>query len=273
MIQFGEDSYKESLKALWKQCFPQDTDDFIAFYFEKVYKHDETLIYLENRRPIASLQMIPYTIQTGATIHPSGYLSGVMTHPDYRGKGYMAKLLHAAFDAMKQKACDYTFLIPQEEWLTSVYAKFGFKQGYTVNGARCTIEDTSPLTVHRAPFTVNPSPFTVYQNYHQLLMEKENVVLKTGQQFEYILEDFYNDQGILFSGEEGMAFTLQQENRIILKEILYTTEAGKDELLKTIRLHYRLDEIVFPNDNKGMIKKLNPVAEDITNLYMGMMLD
>ena len=33
------------------------------------------------------------------------------------------------------------------------------------------------------------------------------------------------------------------------------------------------NEPVFPNEHKGMIKRLNPAAEEINTLYMGMMLD
>lgn len=195
MIQSGEDKYKAALKVLWKHCFPGDTDKFIDYYFDEIYKNTESLIELEDGQPVAFLQMIPYSIQMGETIYTGGYLSGVMTHPEYRNKGYMAKLLNASFDEMGKKGYDYTFLIPQEEWLIKVYEKFGFH------------------------LLVKPNA-----------QGTRGIVLKTRAQLKHILWDLTNDDG-------------------------------------------DSEEIVFPHENKGMIKHLNPAAEEITSLYLGMMLD
>jgi predicted acetyltransferase len=122
MIQYSEDRYKPELKALWKQCFPQDDDEYITFYFDEIYKNDESLIYLENEKPIAFLQMVPY--------RNGGYLSGVMTHPEKRNRGISSQIIRKSFDEMGKKGYDYTFLIPQEEGLVRFYEKFGYVPAY-----------------------------------------------------------------------------------------------------------------------------------------------
>ena len=126
MIRFGKDTDKETLMQMWKLCF-SDTERFIRFYFDRVYANDETLVYTENDVPIASLQMIPYRIKTGDSFSWGGYISGAMTHPDYRKRGYMDKLLLTSFDEMIKKGYDYAFLIPQEKGLIKMYAKYGFR--------------------------------------------------------------------------------------------------------------------------------------------------
>ena len=183
------------LIQLWKQCF-FTTIEFNQLYFSKVYKPDETLILIVDDIVVAALQVIPYSIKIGNTIQSGGYISGAMTHPDYRKKGYMHKLLTASFDEMVKKGYDYTFLIPQEKELISMYAKYGFRL-------------CEP----------NPQP-------------PENKVLKTLKQWAQIRQNFFDENGILLENEP-----------------------------------------VFPNEQKGMIKRLNPAAEEITTLYMGMMLD
>jgi len=127
MIRQGKDTDKETLMQMWKRCFPQDTDRFVQFYFDKVYANDETLVYVENNQPVASLQIIPYQIKTVDNLSWGGYISGAMTNPDYRKKGYMDKLLHTSFDEMIKKGYDYAFLIPQEKSLVEMYAKYGFR--------------------------------------------------------------------------------------------------------------------------------------------------
>ena len=196
MIQYSQNKYKPYLKILWKRCFPKDTDSFIDFYYDKIYKDEETLVGLKNDQPVAALQIIPYSIQMGHQIRPGGYLSGIMTHPDYRKQGYMDKLLHAAFDEMAKNRYDYAFLIPQEKGLVDMYAKYGFR-------------------------LCNPNP-----------QPPENRVLKTPEQWAFIQQLFFDEKGVWLENEP-----------------------------------------LVPNEHKGMIKRLNPAAEEITTLYMGMMLD
>ena len=196
MIRQGKDTDKETLMQLWKWCFPRDSEDFVRFYFDKVYANEETLVYVEDEQPVASLQMIPFQIKTGENIFLGGYISGAMTHPDYRKKEYMSQLMNASFDEMQKKGYDYTFLIPQEKWLIQMYEKFGF---------------------HLCEPSFYPP---------------ENKLLKTLRQFENIQQVYFNENGVWIK-----------------------------------------EEPVLPVEHKGMIKRLNPAAQEITTLYMGMMLD
>jgi len=196
MIRQGKDTDKEALMQLWKCCFPQDSDSFIVFYFNNVYRNEEMLVYMENEQLIASLQIIPYQIKKGYAILHGGYISGAMTHPDYRMKGYMSKLLLTSFDVMIEKGYDYAFLIPQEKGLIDMYAKYGFH-------------------------LCEPNKQYI-----------ENYVLKNPKQWSIIQQVFYEENGIWLE-----------------------------------------EEPISPNEHKGMIKRLNPGAEEIKTLYLGMMLD
>jgi len=196
MIREGKDEDREDLMQMWKLCFPQDTERFIRFYFDKIHANGETLVYEANGSPVASLQMIPFRLQIGDFLSWGGYISGAMTHPDHRKKGYMAQLLQASFDEMNQKGYDYTFLIPQEKWLVGLYEKYGFRL--------CKPSQQPP----------------------------KNKVLKSSRQWYLMQEIYFEENGILLS-----------------------------------------EEPLFPKEQKGMIKRLNPDAEEITSLYMGMMFD
>jgi predicted acetyltransferase len=167
MISFGENKYKPALKEMWGLCFPLDTENFIDFYFSEVYKNNETLIYLENGKPAAAFQMLPYSLKYGAEIFQAGYISGAMTHPDFRRKGFMKELLSASFDIMRERGFDYTFLIPQEKWLFDFYEKFGYKTTLPPIGCRHCI---------RSEVIRNTSFYPVYSGF---LSEIPQVVLKT----------------------------------------------------------------------------------------------
>ena len=195
IIDYATSTHTHALMQMWKLCF-LNTDKFDQLYFNKVYKPDETIILFTEETIIASLQMIPYRIKNGGNFLQGGYISGAMTHPDYRKKGYMDKLLQVSFDEMIKKDYDYAFLIPQEEGLIDMYAKYGFR-----------------------PCEPNPNP-------------PENIVVKTPEQWALIQQDYFNETGLWLENEP-----------------------------------------FFPNEHKGMIKRLNPAVKEITTLYMGMMLD
>jgi GNAT superfamily N-acetyltransferase len=276
MIQLGEDKYKATLQEMWKLCFPEDTDDFIRFYFDKVHKNEENLIYVENKKPVASLQMIPYSLKTGDVISMAGYISGAMTHPDSRRKGYMAKLLNASFNVMKAKGYAYTFLIPQEEWLFGFYEKYGY-----LSSSPAFAEKESADTCRNSQV---PAPLPMeevreekwWKLYSRFLMEKTNVVLKTETQFSNILWNFFYDGGILFANDEGLAFTLKKGHQIILKEFFYSDETIKQEFIKSIRDYYAQPNLTITDRStgrRGMIKSLDASKEVVTNIYINMMLD
>ncbi|MDR0682226.1 MAG: GNAT family N-acetyltransferase [Dysgonamonadaceae bacterium] len=288
MIQWGDDRYKADLKNLWKLCFPDDTEAFINFYFSAVYRHEETLIYPEKNKPVASLQIIPYRIKIEKTIFNAGYISGAMTHPDFRKKGYMEKLLNVAFEVMKNKKYNYTFLIPQEEWLYDFYGKYGYvrafperlKCSYVINNELIknkSVKDGS-IKIFSDSSTIDLSVF--YPVYSHFLMKKTNVVLKSRLQVSHILFDFFNEGGVLFANDKGIAFTFKRNNQIIVKEFLYQKDEIKKSFLETIFEYYHLPETIILNDpsapvvkNVGMIKRLNASSLLHTDVYMSMMLD
>ena len=196
MIRQGQDTDKKTLMELWKLCFPQDSERFIRFYFDKVYENDETLVYVEDGRPVASLQMIPYQIKSGENLSWGGYISGAMTLPYSQKKGFMTKLLNTSFEEMIKKGYDYAFLIPQEKWLIQMYEKYGF--------------------------------YLCESSYYP----PENKVIKSSKQLDNIRQAFFDENGVWLENEP-----------------------------------------VLQIEHKGMIKRLNPAAKEITTLYMGMMLD
>jgi predicted acetyltransferase len=289
MISFGKDKYKPVLKEMWKLCFPEDTDTFINFYFDEVYKNDETLIYLVNRKPVATFQMTPYFLKTGEEIFCAGYISGAMTHPDFRQRRFMRELLLMSFNIMQERGFDYTFLIPQEKWLFDYYGKFGYKiiEGiYKDTAYHCKGETrNNSIDYTSIPDCFTISQFatmditTIYHIYYRFLSEIPQVILKTEEQFKQILRNFLDENGVLFASEQGIAFTFKKENYVVVKEFFYQNKKIRDLFLKTICNCHSQEKIVIQNSSdklngkQGMIKRLNGDTPEILTLYISMMLD
>ncbi|MDR1683365.1 MAG: GNAT family N-acetyltransferase [Candidatus Symbiothrix sp.] len=212
MIQFAETQHKNALMKMWKSCFPQDTETFIEWYFRNVYHEEESLIAIENNQPVAFVQMIPYDIKLGNDIRPSIYLSGVMTHLDYRNRGYMRRLVQKALEETEQKAYHYAFLIPQEEKLFDLYAKYGFQRAFSKIEYRSQAENFIANGKFQSYTSYNESDSQyLYSIYDNILKSYPNVVLKTKKQFDNILWDFFNEKGSLYVADGEMIFSKPAE--------------------------------------------------------------
>lgn len=244
-------------------------------------------VYVEHGKPAAAFQMIPYALKNGKEIFRAGYISGAMTHPDFRQKGFMKELLLASFDAMRERGFEYTFLIPQETWLFDFYAKFGYEifappllqtkhsEDPQYMDSRCCVCNIYKRT--DAEHVRNDK--ALYPVYSCFLSEIPQAVLKTEEQFRQIIRDFFNENGVLFAGEQGIAFTMQEENSIVIKEFFYRNAKVEEQFLNGIRDYYAMKNIVILNSSckltgqRGMIKRLNEAKPEIPELYAGMMLD
>ncbi len=289
MIQFqhGKEFYKEALIEMWKLCFPDDTQDFRNFYFDKVYQNEETLLLLENKTPVAALQMIPYQIKLEDKIYPAAYISGAMTHPVFQGKGYMGKLLNYAFEEMKQKKIPISFLIPQEEWLFDFYSKYGYQKAFPwYSSASFKIKerkiDTGSFHQYKTMEEIDLEDlYAIYFIYSSFLNKKGNVVLKTKQQFSNILEDIFLDNGSIFVGRNEIAMAIPGENKssIILKECFCETNIKTDFLSAIANLSEKNEIIEINNSSEsfshywGMIRILDESMEITENIYMNTMLN
>jgi len=288
MITCSTEILKPKLIEMWKLCFG-DSDEFVQFYFDKVYQNNNTLVLLlDNSIPVASMQILPYQIKIGEKTHNAGYISGAMTHPEHRKKGYMAQLLKAAAEQMKKQGFTFSFLIPQEEWLFDFYAKYGYEKAFpmateTFNLTSVNVESGN-VEVY-ADFENLPLE-QIYHLYSGFLIQKENVVLKTREQFCLILEDLFLDEGYIFYlKENGIAFVVEDEeesNTVFIKEILYTTNDCKQLLLSTIGKFFQTNEVTIrntqPDENShlyGMIKVLDKSDTKIIpeNIYMNTVLN
>ena len=103
-------SVKEQVRMLWATCF-HDSEAFMDLYFGCRYA-DSLNEYMESDgQVIAALQRIPYRLTYEGMNVPVAYISGACTHPAYRERGVMRKLLAQAHQSM---SVSYTHLRAHE---------------------------------------------------------------------------------------------------------------------------------------------------------------
>ena len=282
MINHPSFSDIPALKTMWKLCFPKDKTQFVNFYFEEVLKTNQSLALWNNNTLVAFLQILPYQIKIGDKTYNAGYISGAMTHPEHRQKGYMQQLLNAAFEEMKKQSFTFSFLIPQDDQLFDFYGKFGYRPAFpkTIKTVSISGNDSSGI-VHGSPRNF----LSLYPFYCSFLSQQENAVLKTPAQFEAMLEDLHLDSGMVFivnAGQQGIAFAIPQVDSVLIKELFYDCDATKQRILNAVQKTFQTETLrcVFRHSGEknhffGMIKILDNTLfpAGLPDIYMSMMLD
>lgn len=115
-------------RALWEEIFPDDTKDFLDYYYE--YCTRENLIYgiMDDKSRLLSMaQFNPYQVHLGETTVDTQYIVAVATRPESRHQGMMRKILHRALSDGYGRKEAFMFLMPAAE---AIYKPFDFETVY-----------------------------------------------------------------------------------------------------------------------------------------------
>ena len=293
MISPSSNIYLPQLKETWKIVFG-DSDDYIRLFFKYKYRHEETLLYTENGKVRSMLFFPQYELKIRQSPHKIGYICGTATRQEFRGRGFMDKLLERAFSVMSARGCEFAVLIPATKELGDFYAKYGFRPLFKKGVARYVNEprhkeNNSPVSLVRFNDAAK-----IIRIYNDVVKDRNGVVLQDINTYNAVLKihrlygEAYlirdknrKDEGYLFCGLEKSADVL------IVKEIV----AKKDLMARAAQALFRIygaQKIVFEGmaggllpftkiKDAGMIKTLkNNVGASEPGAdypYMNMMLD
>lgn len=125
MIQFAEESMRNELKNLWKECFG-DSNQYIELYFSGYDITRHMLVFIDGEHPISMLSLLPMTVVTQAGIMPARYIYAVATKESYRGRGISTKMLEYAHKYLAEQGVKLSVLVPATTPLYNFYSKRGF---------------------------------------------------------------------------------------------------------------------------------------------------
>lgn len=278
MIRFARTEDIGDIKKMWKLSF-SDSDKSATFYFSRLFRPDQTLLLEVAGVVASSMQIMPYTLKLGDRRVKAGYIYGAMTHPEHRRKGYMGKLLQAAFEEMDRMGMEVSFLIPQNERLFGFYSSFGYKPAFPVVVEKIRVDMNAKCS--QKSFLL-PDQLNIDATYSLMLAEKQNVVLKNSGQAQMLLDEFLFLGGQVFVCPEGVALTYQVGREVYIKELFAGSEASKTCLLTGIARHYRIQELnlfrYVKTNESAYYGMLRPVGDGNkqewpVDMYMSMMFD
>lgn len=127
MLIKPDKKYIASLKKLWFNVFG-DEEEYIDLFFTKAYYHSDTFAEMLDGEIVSALYLLKADIKFGGSIYKGRYLYAAATLPEYRSRGYMAKLINEALSFAENERLDFIALVPADEGLYSYYKRFGFNE-------------------------------------------------------------------------------------------------------------------------------------------------
>ncbi len=142
----------KKFRHLWDLCFSEDSSWWSDMYFE-ILSSKYIRFSTSNNDVISMLHAFPMYLQQGENNRnnhpfPLAYLSGICTHPDYRGKGVAGKLIKRTLNEFQQhpEGFQYAALIPANESLFNYYEKFGFTRVFDYSEESFSANDFNSTT-------------------------------------------------------------------------------------------------------------------------------
>lgn len=275
-------SMREQVRQLWKMCF-HDTDDFIELYFRMRYADEINSAIEMDGQVVAALQRIPYPMTCFGAVAPAAYISGACTHPSYRERGLMRKLLADAHRQMYAEGVCFSTLIPAEEGLKAYYARSGyvpcFRQqvklltacSLPVDNSKSVLEINQIDLLKTLPEKI--VSFACEQGYQQPCS-----IQHTPEDWLVIVADHRLDGGEAFVGKDAegniRAWVLckYQRGELTVKELLADTEEAELQMLRTLFQHYGVSALyrvlpAGPDEGYalGMVRLIR--VEEVLRLY------
>ena len=117
---------KEQIHALWKEAFSFDDGGYTKFYFDRYFKNEHAFVLKEDKQVLASIMKAPHWMMLHGRMIQASMISGAVTHPEHRNKGYFHQLMNAVLDE-----CEHQELVTViQAYDPELYKEFGFEQVY-----------------------------------------------------------------------------------------------------------------------------------------------
>ena len=132
-----------ALCEIWRNCF-NDSDDYIRCFYRENFEHIAVQVCAMNGTPVSMLHLFDGTFVNGSEAQAAKLVYAVGTHPAYRQRGFMGRLLNAVQSRARQEG-HVLFLKPATARLARFYQSFGFEPDACFRLVTMTPGEKKPL--------------------------------------------------------------------------------------------------------------------------------
>lgn len=111
------------LKNLYRDAFPNDTENYINYFFSKKVKSDKTFVLEDNGEVLSALYLVDKQVLFNGKNISVPYIVAAGTKSEYRGKKLLEKVMDGALNFLNKTRCPFVALFPFKH---DYYRKYGF---------------------------------------------------------------------------------------------------------------------------------------------------
>lgn len=218
---------REQIAQLWITCF-SERRAAVDYFLDNVFAGEDCLVHIEDGDVVAMVHMLPAHLAAPDGRLQAHYIYAAATHPDFRSRGLMGKLLAEAFSYGEKRGDVCSFLLPSEPSLYDYYGRHGYVPYFRTRFAKL---DVRALDLERKGSERNEAKdgFSLGQPEQAVLLRDMQFAEQTGS---VIWPARYLDYAAQINGiYGGQSTSLWGENGDIVAYALYTApEAGQVEV-------------------------------------------
>lgn len=116
-IRYLEQGEKQASRALYEAAFPEDSEEFIDYYYKWKTKDNEVIVMEgagSDRAFHVMVHLNPYGLSINGNIREVPYIVAVATDVRYRRQGKMGQVMGRALQDMGHRQIPFTFLLPAD---------------------------------------------------------------------------------------------------------------------------------------------------------------
>ncbi|WP_304419382.1 GNAT family N-acetyltransferase, partial [uncultured Duncaniella sp.] len=187
-------SKRDDIIRIWRESF-SDSREYVSMYFDRVYRDDEALTYVDdNGVTVSSLLLQQFRMTFHGAEVPVSYLAGAATRRSHRGKGYMSKLMREALEVSAQRGDMLCSLIPARSALYYYYKRFGFSTVFFTKEQRFTSLHSFPVKneYHAVEDIADDDVWDAFDRFQH---KRESYITHTRRDMDNIRADLDSDSG------------------------------------------------------------------------------
>lgn len=256
-IRLAKKNDLDKVKRIWEYCF-NDTEEYIKFYFEQIYKPENSIVFEFDNKVVASLNLNQYKLNLNKTEERVSYIVGVSTLPEIRGLGIMKKMMGASFNEMSKKNQNFSILMPID---VELYRKYGYEICYDILIQKVNIEELRGFKadgfLKKAEIEDAKILSEIYNNY--IKNKKINGAVKREKKYfeTMLLEVKAEGLNLYLNDDKGYILYSIEDEKFIVRELYYKNIIALKTMLKFIYNHNtQCKEVVFHVDIRFLINEI-----------------
>ncbi len=274
---YSDENDFEMLSSLWCEVFG-DEEIYPEYFLENVVKTADIYVYRDNGTPVSVFYLVDCSLVCGNKKYNGKYLYAAATHPEYRKKGIMRRMIDDVCNELENDNADFVCLYPAEASLYDYYEKSGFEKGFS---ERVYIIEKEKLASYSSARYFNG--VVSYEKLRETIPALNYI--EFGSEYlnfaRFCAKNSGTEITALFDDEDKVLVTGYIKDReFIVQEAIsengnyehifnVLSDVDCDRICLKTPLDIKLDGFSSEIRNSGMIKYFNSEISEIKEIYMG----